>query len=161
MGFDDLNSFRIYIQTFDDSGNYTGVWVEITRFVLGLSDIGVQIDSSDYDVGVFQNSNLDLKLNNRDGRFNDVDATESMFNFKRKDTLVKMTYRVNEYGPECGVITVPFLCGGEVTIFKGLLNDKSLRTSARNEDANFKVLGFESVFDQVLVNFSSLGETDQ
>jgi hypothetical protein len=56
--FDPLNSYKVYIQTFDDTGNYTGTWTEITRHVISLGNTGIQIDSSDYDVGVFRNSNL-------------------------------------------------------------------------------------------------------
>jgi hypothetical protein len=50
--------------------------------------------------------------------------------------------------------------GEEVTVFKGLLNDESLRTSATQEDASFRVLGYESLFDRVLVNYSDLAGTE-
>jgi len=160
MSFDDINSYRVYLQTFDDTGEYTGDYINITRYVISLGNTGIQIDDSDYDVGVFKNSNLTLKLNNRSGKFNDVDTTESIFNFKRKDALVKICYRVNEYGPECGVIKLDFACGDEVDVFKGLLNDESFRTDANKEDATFKVLGLESILDTTLVNFSSLSVSD-
>ena len=158
--FFDLNYYTVYLQVFDEYGVYTGVWQDITRHVKDLGNTSLQIDQSDYDLGVFQNSSLSIKVNNRSGVFNDVGFDGTFFEYKRADSLIKVTYRINQYGPMCGVITLPFICGEEVTVYKGLLTDDSFKSGAAKEEGTLKVLGLESIFDRVLVNYSSLSNGD-
>lgn len=152
--------FRVYINPFDDDGNYTG-FVDVSKYVnlTSLSDITQDIDSTEYQLGVFRYPNLQLKLDNKSGKFSDVENVQSIFRFRRADSQVKVTYSLMNEGPYCGVA----ICGGEnaylseeVQLYVGLINDESFSTSVRNQDVTVKVLGFESVFSRAVVPFSAL-----
>lgn len=150
--------FRVYINPFDDDGNYTG-FEDVTKYVnlSSLSDITQDIDSAEYQLGVFRYPNLQLKLNNQSGKFSDVEVVQSIFRFRRADSQVKVTYSLLDEGPYCGVA----ICGEtylseEITLYTGLINDESYSTSVKNQDVTVKVLGFESVFTRTLVPYSAL-----
>lgn len=150
--------YRVYINPFDDDGNYTG-FVDVTKYVnmTSVSEITQDIDSSEYQLGVFRYPNLQLRLNNQSGKFSDVEVVQSIFRFRRADSQVKVTYSVQEEGPYCGVA----VCGEcflseEITLYTGLINDESFSTSVKNQDVTVRVLGFESVFTRNVVPFSSL-----
>lgn len=150
--------YRVYINPFDDDGNYTG-FVDVTKYVnmTSVSDITQDIDSAEYQLGVFRYPNLQLRLNNQSGKFSDVEVVQSIFRFRRADSQVKVTYSVQEEGPYCGVA----ICGEcflseEITLYTGLINDESFSTSVKNQDVTVRVLGFESVFTRNVVPFSSL-----
>jgi len=150
--------YRVYINPFDDDGNYTG-FVDVTKYVnmTSVSDITQDIDSAEYQLGVFRYPNLQLRLNNQSGKFSDVEVVQSIFRFRRADSQVKVTYSVQEEGPYCGVV----ICGEcflseEITLYTGLINDESFSTSVKNQDVTVRVLGFESVFTRNVVPFSSL-----
>jgi len=154
----DLNVIKVYFQTFDNAGNYTGEWVEFTKYVKKIGSFSSSLDSSDYQIGVFENSNLSLSMNNNTGLFSDSDSENSFFTFKRPNTKVRITYQGAEF--QAGVSVAGDPQGEEIDIFRGLLNDDSYRLNARDEIAKFKVLGFEGLLDNVEVNFSSLSNGD-
>jgi len=155
-----LNCIRVYIKPFDIDGNYT-TFQEVTKYVKSIGNISSEIDSADYNIGIYRNSNVSINLNNRNGEFSDIEVLQSIFRYKRKDSIVKITYAGFEYGFQCGTVS----CGSrglseELTLFEGLLNDESYRLDAENEDAKFTILGYESLFDRVEVPYASLSGGD-
>ena len=89
----DLDSIKVYFKPFEASGSYASTWTEVSDYVTKIGSLKQDIDSADYQLGVFKNSSISLEFENRTGLFNDVDSTKSIFKYKRSDTLVKILYK--------------------------------------------------------------------
>jgi len=157
-----LNNINVYLKTFDANGIYDD-WVDISKYVLSVGQLKIGIDSSEYQIGVYQYPNATIKLNNRGGEFNDVGDVNgrSLFVFKRNDSQIKITYNLMDEGPYCGtaIAGVSYL-SDEVEIFKGLIVDDSFRQDALTEEVSFKILGRETLFNRTEVDFASLSNGD-
>lgn len=155
------NVFKVYIKPFDHLGNYEADFIDVTKYVKTIGRLQVDTDSSDYQIGVYKNSNFNIVLNNREGLFSDVTSRRSIFDYTRADSLVKVTYQMDADGPWCGMA----ICGDsylseETEIFLGILSDDSLLENARTEEVTFNVLGLESLFQRAIVPFSSISNGD-
>jgi len=155
-----LSQVRVYVTPFLSDGTY-GTEQEITKDVISIGTLGVDTDSSDYQIGVFRNSSVRLTLNNREGFYSDVGIDQSIFAYKRADAKVRITYTEDNNLPFCGTA----ICGDailceEQTVFQGLLNDESFLEEAAQEKAEFLVLGYESIFSRVTVPFASISNGD-
>lgn len=156
-----VNAIKVYMLPFDIYGEYVDTWIEITKYVKSIGNITTDVDSSDYQIGVYKNSSVNITLNNREGLFSDVDIFQSIFKYKRTDTQVKITYSKMDNIPECGAMEVGnFFLSTELEIFRGLLNDASYRFNAQSEDASFTILGLESLLDKAIVPLASLADGD-
>lgn len=156
------NRWRVYIKPFNELGEYSD-WIEVTEDIEGNSIGAIQqnLDNAEYDVGVFRNSNLQLKLRNEHGRYSDVDVEQSIFRFKRSDSLVRVTWELMENGPFCGLAEVDdAILSEEIDVFVGLLEDRSAAMDADSHMVQFGVLGRESILDRELVPFSSISNGD-
>lgn len=158
------NFVRVYVQTFDESLAYSGTFIEITEDVVDGSagKIKQKIDNSTYDVGLFNFTDLSLELRNDHGRYSAVGNLESIFTFRRTDSIVKVTWNngPDDY-PMCGIA----ICGedylaGEVNVFYGLLNDIASTQNIRDQKIKFSVQGLESIFEKVETNYSDLDVGD-
>jgi hypothetical protein len=155
-----LSQVRVYITPFDENGVY-GAEVEVTKYVSSIGPIGVDTDSSEYQIGVFRNSSVKLQLNNRDGLFSDVAIAQSIFRYTRADSKVRITYLEDDNLPYCGtaICGLAILCE-EITVFQGLLSDDSFTEEAGTEVVDFLVLGYESLFSRVTVPFADISNGD-
>lgn len=154
-------NIRVYLKTFDYDGEYDSDFTEITKYVQKIGDISIDTDSSDYQIGVFRTSNLKLVLNNREGLFGDVGTSETLFVFRRSNSIIRITYEYADDGPWCGVAEVnEEYLSEEVEIFRGLLNDDSFIQNAKDELVDFIVLGYESIFSTTQTPYSSLSNGD-
>jgi hypothetical protein len=154
---------RVYIQPFTPQGLYSGQWIEVTNDVRldGLGPIQQKLDVSEYDVGVYTNSGTSLVLRNDHGRYSDVGYAESIFQVKRSDSLVRITWDLADYDYEAGASTSDGILGNEVDVFVGLLNDDSTVMNFRDQSISFNVLGRESIFDRTLsVDFIAVPPAD-
>ncbi len=149
-------AFRIYVRPFDDDGTYQDDWINVTEDVdsAGLTQIKQSLDNSEYDVGIFKNSGVTLTLVNVAGRYSDAGQPGSIFRFRRSNSLVRVTWDINTQPLICGF----FECGSvalgeEITMFEGLLDDTALKQDADSQTLQFKVLGKESIFSQVDIDF--------
>lgn len=149
-----MGSTRVYIQPFNFDGTYADDFIEVTKYVSGIDTMTTDADSLDYQLGVYLNSNVPLTLSNRTGKFTDVDNAESIFRYKRANSIVRVTWMEGEELPMAGFVQVPFRVSPEVTIFEGLLDDSGLTEDADSETVQFQVLGFESLFDEEIVPLS-------
>ena len=153
--------FRTYVKPFLESGEYDSDFTEITKYVQSIGRISIDTDSSEYQIGVFRTSNFRLRLNNIEGLFSDVDQSESIFRYRRANSIIKITTEYYEDGPWCGVAEVDeCYLSDEVEIFRGLLNDDSLLENAKDMFVDFICLGFESIFAEVETPFTSLSIGD-
>jgi hypothetical protein len=158
-----MSRFRVYIKPFDESGEYLADWLDVTEDVDmdGLTVMKQSLDNNEYDVGIFKNSGVTLKLINAEGQYADAGQPGSIFKFRRMNSLVKITWEIMHQDVICGFA----ICGNvalseEVIAFEGLLDDRGLKQNADDQSLTFKVLGKEAVLDQVEVPFSSISAGD-
>ncbi len=141
-----MGRLRVYISPFDTTGNYTA-YTEVTEDVV-TTDLKVKrkIDSSDFNVGIFKYNSIPLLLDNTAALFSDVDNIRSMFSYKRANSKVKLTWDMATEGYQCGLSCPDSdIIGEEVTVFEGLLSDEGSKTDIRQQNIDFKILGFESI----------------
>lgn len=157
-----FNKWAVYIKPFTDDGVYSE-YQDITDDVdlNSMSKISVSLDNTDFDIGVFRNSDINLALKNKDGRYSDIDNPKSIFKYKRADTLIKITWRLGN-PPLCGIAQTgnDWFLGEEQTIFEGLLSDDDLEMDLSDQTIKFTVLGRESIFERVVVPFGSISNGD-
>jgi hypothetical protein len=141
---------RVYIQPFDTSGQYTGTWIEVTKDVIAgsLGTVQKRLDVSDYDIGVYTNSNVSFSLRNDTGTYSDVGNPDSIFAYKRSDSLVKITWDMADWDYFSGLSNSFDILGNEVTIYQGLLSDESTSMDLNSQSVSFDILGYETVLDR-------------
>jgi hypothetical protein len=157
------NIFRIYMMPFLDNGTYSGEWIEVTNDVIlnGLGSIKLELDNTEYDVGVFRSSSFGMSLKNDRGLYSDVNILQSIFRYKRADSLVKITWSVDNEGFVCGWTDLfEAYLGDEVEVYRGVLTDESSSFSANNLVEKFKVIGLENLLSREIVPFSSITAGD-
>lgn len=155
-----MGKFRTYLKVFNNVGDYEDDFIEITDDVLKIGDFSQGIDNSNYGVGTLKNSNLRLELVNLKGKYSDTNNLRSIFNYKRKNSIIKVTWDRRTTPLYCGAF-LPGIepLGGEVTIFEGVLNDVSSTSDIVEQNAEFTVMGYESLLHEMIVPYSSVGAT--
>jgi hypothetical protein len=152
------NVWRVYIKPFDDLGVYQD-WIDVSTDVVfdAMGSLNTDLDNTDYDIGVYRVSNFKITLQNNKGRYSDVGSDQTIFKYKRSDSLVKITWEVEVDGPVVGIATSGsgFL-SEEATVFTGLLNDDSLSMDLSKQQVSFTCLGRESWFQREIVPFGSI-----
>lgn len=149
---------KVYINPLDDTGAYSG-FQEVTADVdfNSLTRISRKLDASDFDVGVFVNNSITLKLRNSHGEYSEPGEVRSIFGQKRNDSLVKIEWYPASDEPILGAAVIgTSVLGPAVEVFKGFLSDDNMQTDARTQDVSFTVRGMESLFDRVETNYASL-----
>lgn len=159
------NKWRVYIKPFDVDGALLSDFIEVTEDVLldSLGKLQQALDSVDYDVGIFRNSSISIKLRNDHGYYSDIDVAQSIFRYKRSGSHVKITYSVQTEPALCGIAILGETIlneGDEHEIFYGLLNDESFAMDIDSQQAAFQVLGRESILDRMKVPVGSLSNGD-
>lgn len=149
--------WRVYVKPFLDSGEYASEFIEVTKDVISLGAPKQGIDNTDFDVGVIRNSGFNVTLRNDHGHYSDVTELLSMFRYKRKNSLVKITWDIRDYDLICGF----FQCGheplgGEYVVFEGLIHEVTSVADIAKQEATFAILGYEALLDEVDIPFSSL-----
>lgn len=152
------NTWKVYIQPFTDFGIYSGVWQDVTKYVdfSSLGSVASSLDNTDYDIGVYRNSNFKLTLNNKDGSFSDVDNPKSIFKYKRSNSLCRVTWEIDPDSVDGYAIADRSFLSEEQDIFIGLLSDESLVLDLDTQQVSFNVLGRESIFLSTLVPFATV-----
>ncbi len=156
------NQWKAYIKPFDDAGNYVDSWTEVSDDVdfNAIGSIAQDLDNTDYDIGVYRNSNFKLTLNNINGRYSDVGNETSIFRFKRSDSLFKLTWSQGPL-PETGVaVSGAAVTTEEIDVFVGMINDDTASMSLKTQKIGLTVLGRESVFLRTIVPFGSINNGD-
>lgn len=153
--------YRVYIKPFDDEGAYLADFIEVTNDVLSISDITQKIDSSEYDVGIIRNSGVNIVLRNEQGFYSDTSTLTSIFRFKRKNSIIRVTWSIQDSPAYCGFTT----CGGaligeEITLFEGVLNEISSSIDISKQQISFQALGYESLLDEMETPYADITNGD-
>lgn len=157
-----MSRVRVYISPVSPTGGHTGFvdYTGDTDFTT-LQKISQKLDNNEFDVGIFKNTNFNLKLRNDHGKFSDKNVAQSIFRSTREGSLVKVTWEQDENSPICGIA----ICGvdiltEEINVFYGILNDIASSQNIRDQKIRFSCQGLESVFSRVETNFSDLNQFD-
>lgn len=155
--------WKVYIKPFADDGVYQSDWIDVTEDVdqetLGI--LSRQLDDTEYDIGVYRNSSIQLTMRNDHGRYSDINVQQSIFKFKRSNSLVRFTYQKDEDGPICGdMVSGDAYLSEEVDIFIGLLSDESLSLDLDALKTPFQVLGLETILETALVPLTDIANGD-
>lgn len=152
------NKWRVYINPFDESGNYSD-YIEVTDDLKkgGIGSINQDLDNTEYDIGVYRVSNFNIVLRNDHGHYSDVGEIQTIFHYKRSESLIKITWEIEEDGPLLGTAeSGSGFMSEEKTMFIGLLNDESLSMDLEDQDIKFTCLGRETLFKSTVVPFGTI-----
>jgi len=123
--------YKIYLTP--KTGQFTyGTEILISAEILynGVKTMKKSIDSSDYEVGVYTYGDITLKMINKNGKYNDEKDRRSVFKYTRDLAKIRVVYSDND---------------GDVTRFKGLINEEATKQDFENEEIQFRVLSNDSV----------------
>ena len=139
--------YKVYFQPLVNAdNNIYGAEVDVSDrvFLSGVGDIRSSIDASDYDIGVFVFSDLELKALNVNGYFNEADR-RSIFITSRDRCKVRVEFQKDVFTRD---INGTILSDAQTvtTTYRGLINDEATRIDIVNESIRFKVLSRDSVF---------------
>ena len=130
-----MGTWNIYIAPIKSDGTYED-YLKINKYCIG-KDIGkIKIDSqkNDFDIGIAPTPSFNLRLNNSEGLFSIAGDTNSIFNFRRKGSLVKIAYLFGDTEPICGIAVAGVdVLGPEKKVFEGLLIDKNSNQSLQGK----------------------------
>ena len=156
-----MSRLRCYIKPFNSSGAYATDYIEVTEDVdiKGLSNLSQKLDNSEFDVGVYRFGSTSVKLNNSSGRYSDINEAQTIFKYKRSESLFKIVW---ESGPDfiCGFSLAGDWLTTSTTIFEGLIQDKASATDIKSQDIKFALLTTDAILEQVENNFTNLNVTD-
>ena len=154
-----MGMIRAYIKTFSLTGGYEADFAEVTNDInmSGLGSVGRSIDNSDFDIGIFNYSSFGVSVKNDHGKYSAPPSTQSIFKVKRKGSIFKLTWEVQDFQTLCATA----ICGEckispAVDLFEGIIDDDASTTDIFDQSFRFTVLGYESLFSQTQVNFSSI-----
>lgn len=152
---------RVYLKPFDDAGQYTD-WIEVTSDVPenGLGPIRQKLDVNEYDLGIYSNSAVSLTLRNDHGKYSDVGNIDSIFHYKRAESLVKITWDIANHDFVAGVSMAEELLSQEEVLFTGILNDESAAMGIQDQLLKFQVLGREAILERLLVPYADIANED-
>lgn len=140
--------------------NLYGDEIDVTGRILydGVGDIRRSIDSSDYDVGVFAFSDLELTAFNLNGYFNENDF-RSIFPTKRDLCKVRVEFSEIETVRDANGTVLSETETNSVT-FRGLINEEATRLDITTEKIRFKVLSRDSVLRTTKISGGVVADGD-
>lgn len=138
-------------------------FIEITDFVdeSSVGNLKQNLSSNEYDIGTIKFNKINVKLTNETSFFSEAENQLSVFTFKRDQSILKITWDINNHGISCG----NFPCGytflsSPVEVYRGLLEDNSSKFDSDTQIQTFNFLGMESIIGKVQVDFSALSVLD-
>lgn len=138
-------SYKVYFTPLSsDVGATYGSEIDVSDrvFIDGIQSIRTSIDSSDYDIGVFNSGEIELSCWNYNGYFNELD-TRSIFMASRDRCKVRIVFENLNITRSGGSISSTDLT--ETVTFNGIINDEATRLDVPTEKIRFKVLSRDSV----------------
>ena len=156
-----MGRFRVYMKTFLPSGQYMADYSEITKDVIKLGNISQSLDNGDYDLGISKNASVKITMRNDTGKYSVPENVTSLFPYKRSGSQIKITWSYRDWELQPGFFNAGNepLCL-EVDMFEGLLDDIAGQSTIVDQDIDFTILGFESLFDKAVVPFSAITNGD-
>lgn len=120
--------------------------IDVSNKILlsGIGSIRRSIDSSDYDVGLFVFSDLELTGVNSQGYFNDMTDSRSIFKATRDRCKVRVVFEnIELVRNSSGTVTSETIT--DTVTFRGLINEEATRLDIVRDKIRFKVLSRDSV----------------
>ena len=123
--------YKIYITPRVSEFVY-GSEIEISAEILqtGVKTMKKNIDSGDFEVGIYSYGDITIKAINKDGYLGDEMDARSIFAYSRDQAKVRVVYVDSD---------------GESTRFKGLINEEATKEDFEKEEISFKILSLDSV----------------
>jgi hypothetical protein len=160
-----MSRVRVWLKPFaDDTGSaYATSWLEVSDDVVSLGGLQQSLDMTEYDLGIFRANAMKVSLRNNHGKYSDVPAVESVFKYKRGESLMKLTWEPGDHdlvpgffiaGNPDAIVTEP------LTVFEGVVNDDASTVAVDDIRANFQLLGYESLLQNLIVPYSSISNGD-
>lgn len=157
-----MGTWRTYIAPIQDDGSYSD-YINVTPYTIN-QDVGTvksETEKNDFDIGIAPTPSLSLKLNNAEGEFSQAGEGQSIFDYKRKGSKVKITYLFGEYEPICGVAIAGLdVLGPEMDAFEGFLSDKDASQDIVKDSIAFTILGKESIFEDYETDLTGITSSD-
>lgn len=124
-------TYKIFCTPKYDATHY-GSEIDISDWVdqMNVGQIVRSIDSTDYDIGVYTYSDIQLICSNEDGYLSDNKDSRSIFQYSRDLAKIRIEFDQDSNAP---------------TRFIGLIVDEASRTDVENESVNLRVLGLDAV----------------
>jgi len=121
--------------------NTYGDSIDITDFVIdnGIGSIKEQIDSGEYDIGLYTYASISLKLANFDGRFNSEAQSGTLFCYSRDRAKVEIIFINEKEDPE-------------KIVFRGIINDEGTKQDFNESTITIKVLSQDSILRKTSVS---------
>lgn len=161
-----MGALGVFIKTFDANGDVQSDFTEYTQDVLltGLGSISKSLDITEFDIGIFRSSNFNITFDNTSGRYNDAGDLNSIFPFRRSNSILRVTWRKSDQNATTSFSTAGSIINAtmapNVVLFEGLINDKNLKFDAKDQSLKFTVLGKENIFNEVDVDISEFENGD-
>lgn len=157
-----MSHCRCYITPFLESGEY-GEEIEVTSDVdfESIGNVNQKIDNDEFNVGVLTYSDLDIKFRNELGKYSEPDFPNSIFRYKRKDSLFRLAWQIQNQEPICGLAIAgqDYLSDPE-TIFEGFLSDDLSSVDVKTHIFSTKVIGLESILSRIVVPYADISNGD-
>lgn len=120
------DSYKFYetleIQTRTGESTYSGSWVDVSEFLNDSNPIITKrLDFENFGLGQFFSGSLDITLDNRTGKFSDVNELYSMFFATYTRSYSKVRYKAGYYDTD-GTTKI------DETVFTGLINEDDFVT---------------------------------
>lgn len=118
-----------------------GDYIDISDYVQdgGIGKIKRGIDSTDFDFGLFTFSDITIKLENVNGKFNESGDDRSIFCYQRDLAKVRISLVFNEQ------------TGLSDKRFDGIINEDGTKANAYQDEITFKILSLDSVLRKTKV----------
>jgi hypothetical protein len=130
-------NYEVYLTPLDVFGNYLTEAIDISDFVIleGVPLIKKELDQGDFQIGVFNYQSITIRVDNRNGEFN-----EKILDYRS----------IFPAGRDRAKILINFLDsdGNSDISYKGIITDRATKQDLLNEIITFTVLSFDSVFSQ-------------
>lgn len=153
--------YRVYFTPLENAdSNLYGDEIDVSDRVElnGIGNISRTIDSSDYDIGVFTFSDLELTGFNYNGYFNDIDDTRSIFMSGRDRCKVRVVFEDIELTRNASGTVLSETVTDTVT-FHGIINEEATRLDIVTERIRLKVLSRDSVLRTTKVSAGAVTGT--
>ncbi|MCA9813174.1 MAG: hypothetical protein KC483_10000 [Nitrosarchaeum sp.] len=153
------NEIKVYLTSRKSPTEYA-TEQEITQYVINESfgDIVETMDSTDYDFGIFTFGEINLVVQNKDGKFNSTDDWRSLFQFSRDLAKIRISLVESDLTRSNQTITASTVT--ETDLFIGIINEEATVTDAQNETVNFIALSLNSIFRKTKVNANVVSDAD-
>jgi len=129
----------IYIKRKYPDGTFDSDWQDVTRWFIGdgIGSIKYELDSGDFDVGLFIANNVNLKFDNSAGKFSDTDDSRSLWAGFETRNLTKFKIDAGYLDEDDSKV--------EAVPFEGFLDERSLKTDEK-DNVTLTVLAKDAIF---------------